>query len=342
MRFITGNHDIELCFDEVRIRIAEAIYGTSGEGEGVHFCTSRLYRPLPDVYIEHGNEYDFWNHISDIWDDKGHALTLSPSKIRLPFGSQYMLRVGYPISLAYPYFDHFEPSINILRQIALLCLLDPELTIETAERLMGMLSYPRTALADLAPGEEGVPARLFEHAMLDFLAFQQDVEARSPEWAGAKSSASKEAQENATKEFLTLQHALTLPPAETIAAICTPAVYSMGEDVANGMQQILKSDPTIRYAIAGHTHMWRIDSPHDGKQTYLNTGTWTKRIALPTPGEMTPALVEWLRQPDWKNIPLRDMTQYTFVMIATHEDGPSKVRLCTWEGGANGSYRVIE
>jgi hypothetical protein len=97
-------------------------------------------------------------------------------------------------------------------------------------------------------------------------------------------------------------------------------------------------DPSVRYAIAGHTHMWRINALDDGRQTYLNTGTWTKRVALPTPDEMTPALVEWLRQPDWQHIPLRDMTQYTFGMIITDEDGTSDVRLCAWEGGSNGSY----
>src|SRR5205085_457344 len=246
------------------------------------FCTSRYYRPLPDVYIEHGNQYDFWNHISDLWDKTGQAgakadqsavggigtsnrplRTDEPSTIRLPFGSQYVLRVGHPIDLAYPFFDHFEPSINILRQVALLSLLDPDLTIKTAERLMEMLSYSRLALANLSPDEERIPVRLFEHALLDFLAFQQDVEARSPEWKAIEANtptvilsaakdlsperaqilrcaqddnldnshtqgtASKEAQENAMMEFLALQNALMLPPAEAIAAICTPAVYSM-------------------------------------------------------------------------------------------------------------------
>lgn len=159
--FITGNHDIELCFEEVRTRIAEAIYGKpgyrasrSGEMQGeLNFYTSRFYRPLPDVYIEHGNHYDFWNYISDIWDDEGRLLTLNPSTIRLPIGSQYILHAGYPISMAHPYFDHFEPSMNIMRQFALLSLLHPDLVIETAQRVMGMLSYPRKALADLAPGE---------------------------------------------------------------------------------------------------------------------------------------------------------------------------------------------
>src|SRR5579872_585462 len=43
--FISGNHDVELGFEEVRERIREAI----GTQEGIDFCLSRSYRPLPDV-----------------------------------------------------------------------------------------------------------------------------------------------------------------------------------------------------------------------------------------------------------------------------------------------------
>jgi UDP-2,3-diacylglucosamine pyrophosphatase LpxH len=356
--FLTGNHDIELCFEAVRARIAEAIDGQTGilrfahddkrdgKDERVHFFLTRFYRPLPDVYIEHGNQYDFWNTIRNLWNEQGQPLTHSPDSMTLPVGSQYVLHVGYPISQAYPYFDRFEPSMNILRQIALLSLLDPNLTRETAERLMAMLSYPRKALAHLAPGDEHIPARLFELAMQDFLAFQQDVEARFPARKTHSPTLSPETNrqensEHAMLEFLTLRYALTMPPLEAIAAICTPVVYSMGEDVARGMQQVLRNNPGLRYAIAGHSHMQRVDTLDNGQQTYLNTGTWTKRIAPPAPGEVTPALVEWLRQPDWSTIPLRDMTQYTFGMIATCENEPSKVELCAWEGGANGNYRVI-
>src|SRR5215469_13172584 len=59
--FITGNHDVELWFAEVRAGIMEAL-GLSPEDQRVSFCPFRSYRPLPDVYIEHGNAYDFWNH----------------------------------------------------------------------------------------------------------------------------------------------------------------------------------------------------------------------------------------------------------------------------------------
>ncbi len=143
-------------------------------------------------------------------------------------------------------------------------------------------------------------------------------------------------------EYAMLQEALTLPLIEAVAAICTPTTYQMGESVARGMNAVLANDLNLRYAIAGHTHMLRIDPVNDGAQSYLNTASWTKRLALPAPGEVNAALVEWLRQPDWKHIPLRDVTQLTFALVSEHLPGePSSASLCVWEGGLKGSYRVL-
>jgi len=89
----------------------------------------------------------------------------------------------------------------------------------------------------------------------------------------------------------------------------------------------------LRYAIAGHTHMVRIDSVNNGAQSYLNTASWSMRLALPAPGEVTPELVEWLRNPNWQHAPLRDVTQLTFALINTTPDGRSSASLCAWEGG---------
>ncbi len=319
--FITGNHDISRIF----------------------FCPTRFYRPLPDVYIEHGNHYDFWNHcISGLWDEQGQPLDLRPSTITLPFGSYYWQHAAHSISLEYAYFDHFEPSMNSLRQIALLCLLNPGIVMESARLTLQMLSEPRPALTNLAPGEERIPVKLFEQATIDFADFQQDMMARKKDWIEPGSQDKSQAQANTMTEYAMLQEALTLPLIEAVAAICTPTIYQMGESVARGMHAVLANNPNLRYAIAGHTHMVRIDSVSDGAQSYLNTASWTKRLALPAPGEVNAALVEWLRQPDWRHIPLRDVTQLTFALVSEHLPGePSSASLCVWEGGLKGSYRVL-
>lgn len=345
--FITGNHDIEIQFEQVRTRLTEAIGikpGASGNTDDskVYFSPTRFYRPLPDVYIEHGNHYDFWNQaMPGLWDSKGEPLNLRPDSIILPFGSHYFQHAAHPISIKYPYFDHFEPSINTARQIALLCLLDPEIVIETDRLTMQMLSEPRPALANLAPGDEHIPARLFEQAVADFATFQLDLMARKTDWAEPGEMDAAQSQSTIMTEYFMLREALTSPMLEAVATICVPNTYQMGEGVAAGMHHVLKQEPQLRYAIAGHTHMVRIDSVNNGTQSYLNTASWSTRLALPAPGEVTPELIEWLRKPNWQQVPLRDVTQLTFAMVNTTAEGRSSASLCAWEGGTKGSYRVL-
>jgi UDP-2,3-diacylglucosamine pyrophosphatase LpxH len=342
--FTIGNHDIEVAFAEIQQRITQEITGVT-KHSAIHFCLPRFYQPLPDVYIEHGNQYDFWNHsIDSLWDAQGQPLTTHPTTIPLSVGSRYFQHAAHPVSIAYPYFDHFEPSMNSTRQIALLCLLDPTIVIETARRTMSMLAEPRPALPNLAPGDERIPTKLFEQAMIDFAAYQQDMAAHKADWTAPQGHDNEQALGNAMVEFSILHEALTLPLIEAVAAICTPTTYQMGESVASGMHNVLEHDATLRYAIAGHTHMVRIDplsSDTQSTQSYLNTASWTPRFALPAPGEVTPELVEWLRLPDWQHIPLRDVTQLIFAMVNTPTDGSSSASLCAWEGGLQGSYRVL-
>ncbi len=372
--FMTGNHDIELRFELVREQVCRAIggelgdegrvkgggRGTEGEHkaspltwtvgdprvaptrERVSFCGARFYRPLPDVYIEHGNHYDFWNHaVRGLWNEAGEQLDVDPGSIVLPVGSHYFQHAAHAISITYAYFDRFEPSMNSMRQIALLCLLDPGMIMQTARLTMQLFSEPREALAGLAPGEERIPARLFEQTMIDFAAFQQEMHLRKPDWVEPAGLDTEQGQVTTMMEFAMLREALTLPLMEAVAAICTPATYEMGEAVATGMQAVLRNDPTLRYAIAGHTHMVRIDPVNNGRQSYLNTASWTARLALPAPGEVNAGLIEWFRRPDWEQVPLRDETQFTFAMVNSTAGGASSASLCVWEGGLKGSYRVL-
>src|SRR5579859_968776 len=336
--FISGNHDLELCFAEVRARICSAIVGTRTDPR-VQFCLSRVYRPFPDIFIEHGHIHDFWNHATQgIWNEEGQPLMADPQMVPLSIGSWYFQSATNPISIRYPYYDHFDPPLSNTRQIALLCLLDPALLRETAQRSMQMLRSPRLTHIGL-PVEQYTPEQLFGEAMLDFAAFRDDMWAQKSDWSAAALDESVSVDE--MMEFAMVRDALSLPRMEAVAAICTPAVYQMAEDVAQGMHAVLDHDAALRYAIAGHTHIARIDPINQGAQTYLNTASWTSRFALPAPGEVTPALVDWLQSPDWDHVPLRDVTQYVFALITAEEGGSASASLCVWEGGLHGSYRVL-
>jgi len=347
--FTTGNHDLELCFAEVRASISTAITGNAvtDEDERVYFCPTRFYRPLPDVYIEHGNHYDFWNHaIQGLWDEQGQPLERNPRTTTLSVGSNYFQRAAHPISTQYAYFDHFDPPLNSVRQIAFLCLLNPDLLINVAKDTMRLLSYPRQPLENLSLLDRRNPVRLFEEAMQDFSAFQTDMVAHKHDWTPVDQHAEPVQQVSPVDiaEFMLAYEALTLAPVEAVAALCVPTTYQMGEAVAVGMHNVLYSDSALRYAIAGHTHQLRVQQigADSGKHvTYFNTGSWTTHLALPAPAEVTPELVEWLRTPDWDRMPLRDITQFAFVLVTSSQDSPSTANLCTWEGGTHGNYRIM-
>ncbi len=347
--FIAGNHDIELVFPQAQETICRAICG-EGRAPKIDFSETRFYRPLPDVYIEHGHHFDFWNYAQDAWDEQGQPLSPRPERLTLPVGTQYFQRVSSPVSLRYPYFDHFDPGVGSIRQIALLCLLDPPIVIETAQRAMTMLSYPRVALEGLDPGEELIPVKFFQRAILDFAAFQQNMLDRQTGWQAvdaflrAHENGQQDLQAENIKEYIALLAALEQPPVEAVRAILERAVDPANHKVTLGMQQILRSDPSLRYAIAGHTHHLYCDGVPGSTQhaqVYLNTASWTRHTTIPSGEEVTPALVEWLRTPDEAASPLRDTTSYVFALIETEAGRPSAARLCAWEDGTTGNYRIL-
>ncbi len=353
--FMTGNHDMELCFAEVRAGIVEAMGMKQDDGR-VYFCPTPSYRPLPDVYVEHGNAYHFWCcDRSGFWDASGHGRTAHPQVMTLPLEAQYMQHVGYPVLARYPYLTRFESSLSITRQTALLCLLNPAVMVEAVQHVMELLDAgthgPRKGLLHLARGEACSPATLFEQAMMALLAFQQQVVARSPGWKEPLGEeAALQAQAQAMMELAMLRETLSRVGkdegvTEAIATICTPAASAIGDSVAAGMHTVLHSDPSLRYVLAGHTHTVRIDpikGETAGQQVYLNTGSWASRLALPAPEEVTPELVAWLREPDRGQIPLRDVPpQCVFALVNATPEEPSSASLCLWEGGSDGQYRIL-
>lgn len=292
---------------------------------------------------------------SGFWDASGHVSTANPQVMTLPMDSQYMQHVGYPVLARYPYLALFEPSLSIPRQVALFCLLNPAVVVELIQHVQELLDTgthgPRQGLLRLAPGEEGSPVTLFEQAVMVLVAFQQEAAARSPRWKEPLGEVfALQAQAQAMMEVAMLRETLSRVGkdegvTEAIATIFTPATVAMGDSVAAGMYTVLNSDPSLRYALTGHTHRTLIDRVKGEtveQQVYLNTGSWTSRLALPTPVEVTPELVAWLREPDRGYIRLREVPpQCVFVLVHATTEEPSSASLCIWEGGSNGQYRVL-
>jgi UDP-2,3-diacylglucosamine pyrophosphatase LpxH len=353
--FMTGNHDVELCFAEVRAGIMEAL-GLAHEDGRVSFCPTRSYRPLPDVYIEHGNAYDFWNHDrSGFWDASGRVSTAHPRTISLPMDTLYLQYAGHPVLARYMYLILFEPPLSIPRQLALICLLDPVTVVEFIQRLQELLasgahSQPDKKLLDRVPYPDEAPVTLFLQGLQLLIAFQREAAVRSAGWKeplgrGAAFRTRLQAIMDLVPPYLAVRRGSHAKDQTTsIRTICAPAT-TPGDSVAAGIHPLLKSYHSLRYALAGHTHKVRRDVFKSGKalqQVYLNTGSWLSRLALPRPEEVTAELVAWFRKPTTEQIPLRDVPpRCTFAFIQATNSGPADASLCLWEGGSGGKYRVL-
>ncbi|RAQ95248.1 metallophosphoesterase [Thermogemmatispora tikiterensis] len=353
--FVPGNHDIELLFPAVQQRLRQAVGWPAASEERLRFWPRARYEPLSTIAIEHGNLYDFWNHRSaGLWAASGEPLP-PPEEILLSAGSWYYQEAGALIHRRFPYFDHLEPSLSYPRQMALLSLFAPELLCEVVTNLVGLMSRPRQPLAGLSRGEEHVALRLFEEAMQDLAAFQRDMERQKSDWQPVPGWDEQRATAATLEEYTLLREALAQasePTAtertllEAVARIFgRPAARRAGPTGA-GMQALLQREPRLRYALAGHTHSWLVESLAKSRQSYLNTGTWTRRLARPAPEEITPATLAWLRSPDWPptptTSPLREVTQYTFALIRASDDGvQATASLCAWEVRSQPAYRVL-
>jgi UDP-2,3-diacylglucosamine pyrophosphatase LpxH len=353
--FVPGNHDIELLFPAVQQRLRQAVGWPAASEERLRFWPRARYEPLSTIAIEHGNLYDFWNHRSaGLWTASGEPLP-PPEEILLSTGSWYYQEAGALIHRRFPYFDHLEPSLSYPRQMALLSLFAPELLCEVVTNLVGLMSYPRQPLAGLSRGEEHVALRLFEEAMQDLAAFQRDMERQKSDWQPVPGWDEQRATAATLEEYRLLREAVAQAsePTATERTLLEAVARIFGRPTARragptgaGMQALLQREPRLRYALAGHTHSWLVESLAKSRQFYLNTGTWTRRLARPAPEEITPATLVWLRSPDWPptptTSPLREVTQFTFALIRASDDGTqTTASLCAWEVRSQPAYRVL-
>lgn len=329
--FLTGNHDLELCFPSIRARIRSAIDGPPGT---VRFCLTRAYLPWPDVTIDHGCQFDPWNYIPHLWDTAPAAST--PNQLEshdaqgvaigpatLPWGSRYFYRVFLPSKERLPYLDAMIPALSFLRQCALLCLLAPEQVIAGAAALQSLMRAPSPALRTLVMGEDRQPTTLFLGLVM---ATQQLVQEIFGEAAGADATATREAEDLLAALQLTNRDA-------ALQALFTQAeasaVNTGGVTLAGGLQA-LRADPQTQLLILGHTHeegRWTLPTG----QALLNCGAWFPRLIAPHPDEWTPTLAEWVEHPI-AAYPGRDGARFTIAWLR-HEAGAATVgELIAWHG----------
>ncbi|HEU5368811.1 MAG TPA: hypothetical protein VFU69_10115 [Ktedonobacterales bacterium] len=343
LTFTIGNHDLELCFAEVRACVRAAIGAEPGRAR---FCLSRAYRPLPDVELEHGCQFDPWNRIPDLWDGVWplHALNddgreqraAGPERMLLPWGSRYYYNVITAVHQRFPYLEAFIPALSSTHILALLCLFAPDIVLEGAPRTARMRSLPRPALIGLAPGEKQNPTALFAAAWEDLFGLQREVLIQ------AGISLDAEAEAKVRRGVQRLGAALAGEPLAALGAIfAETADYETHlADNDPAAKNIFSRDGAIQTALIGHTHLEGTLLLPDQK-LFLDTGTWTNRQFQPARAEQSEALLNWLRAPEQGAPPLRDATRLTFALLQSVDSAPTRAELCEWVGGRNGSHRLL-
>ena len=341
--FTIGNHDVDLCFADVRARLREAIGAAPGQ---VRFCLSRAYRPFPDVELEHGCQFDPWNRVDALWDgywpllgllDDGKEHTsVGPESAPLPWGTRYYYQVFEPSHRRLPYLDGMVPSLPFAAILALLCLFAPDLVPDGALPTARMLGREPSALAGFASRNQVDAAALFTAALPDVLGVQRAAVERLDIKLAPETEARMQAAAEALQEGLGRPLLIAL---ETIFAETAHRGTNLVEHDSKG-KALLARDASVQIGLIGHTHFEGMLRLADGR-LYLDTGTWTDRLFQPDKSELNEALARWLQAPEKHAVPLRDATRFPFAVLQSTGQGATSAQLCEWVGGRDGAYRNL-
>ncbi|MFI5157472.1 MAG: hypothetical protein ACHQF4_01315 [Sphingobacteriales bacterium] len=118
-----GNHDLEICWPEVRnyirLQLAKSIAVVSETADMNEILKQKVFPRIKFIddsvvidhsfYLEHGHRYDKFTMVLG-----SPVLKTKPSQINMPFGSFFNRYVINRVELYYPYLDKVRPAANIL------------------------------------------------------------------------------------------------------------------------------------------------------------------------------------------------------------------------------------
>ncbi len=332
LTFTIGNHDLELVYPSIRARVRSALNAPAGT---VRFCLGRAYRPLPDVLVEHGCQFDFFNFIPDIWErpepphlpsqlEVGEVRSKPIGPAQLPWGSRYYYHVFLPIKRRFPYMDQMLPDLGVLRQLALLTVLEPQLLRINGPLAADLLPLGDDVRAAYAEADPGDPVSLL------LASIKASGIVLSAVRGGGESDVPDEAL---IAEISSLLAAVAEPRDVALERILTPVTFDPTAHDADlaGQRALLEQDSGARYSIIGHTHVegrW----PGPTGKTVLNTGTWVPRHATPRPAEWSTAYAAWYEHSDTSPDPSRDASRFTIAWLRSEPGAATTAELIAWQG----------
>jgi len=293
VRFIRGNHDIDLIWPDMRARLRYEI----GGGSNLIFEEAHIYRKM-GLYCEHGNQYSADNFFKN---PRRPIVTDSQGKVRLErcWGTYFMDVVYNDIETRFPVIDNVEDG-QIIRG-ALKAIKSERLSF-TGKVVGQMLKIAyRAGLPvwgwlgswylgeddDHIPPKDELPTRRISTAE-DFLRFLRDPEISENLLSRYKEEpdfrTQFEAEINEVVEEQASEEVHLLPDEDinkTLGLLTGKNVYQ------RAAEKIIRKKPGLDVVVFGHTH-----TPVDGNFVslsdnstgkYFNSGSWTSHVDLDDP-----------------------------------------------------------
>jgi len=293
VRFLRGNHDIDLIWPDVQARLRREI----GGGNNLIFEDAYIYRHM-GLYCEHGNQYSPDNAFEN---PQRPIVTDSQGKARLErcWGTYFMDVVYNDIETRFPVIDNIENG-QVIR--GALKAIKSETVSFTGKVVGQMLKIAYRAglpvwgwfgswvmgdeFAHIPPKEE-LPTGRIETAE-DFLKFLSDPEISENLLSRFKDEPDFRAQFEAEIDEVVKEQTgkeLHLLPAEDINR--TMGLLTGKNVYQRAAEKILRKEPGLDAVVFGHTH-----TPVDGNFVslsddftgkYFNSGSWTNSVDLDDP-----------------------------------------------------------
>lgn len=313
----SGNHDPELALPAVQEQIEKELLGRHTSTRitwSVHGIAVRAQVGAARLLIEHGDQYDPWNRIDH--DSVRQTASMCSKGITwdnafvTPSGSELVVNHLNELRRGHPWVDLLKPEVEAVLPIIL------EMT--SLKEKLGHSGVVRLRLKTLAQSavmaawRKRYPEKLFRAVRRDL--FQKYLDSINPQ-RQPRGIYAKDPYQMIIKRLKKVSQETTF---FNITASDGPP--EVGILLMQGIDAV----------IHGHTHSAKAHKVDTG--LYLNSGTWTQLLRLPTSTDEDAwrGFLRSLEQHTFKS-----ETRPTFVRVQSPPDnsGAAVASLCLWDGG---------
>lgn len=278
LTLLLGNHDIELSLPEVREALANRI-----GSEGVRFIYDNEALTIGPILIEHGNRFDPWNAVPHgalrrVRSQLSRRVPVSPDFPSLP-GSRLVVDVMNELKRTYPFVDLLKPEDAAALPLAM------ALGGVGLKQVWSSFSKFRDQLRVDYDESSREP---IDHDLINGKLSDQDREL----WREAQEI--EQSRNEATRISALPEEAMCWRVEAVyrtfrklgVAGRLHRRTFDVGHEIDTYLKPAQRAaDAGFQAVIYGHTHLpkrVRLDSSGKEGAVYVNTGTWTDVMCVPS------------------------------------------------------------